>query len=178
MAHDDAQRPHARLATGRLLLRDWQLADAPLLHELWKQRDPRVPAHRRLGNDGRPSVADQEDWIRRYDGEPAPGLLAVVAKESATTIGYCGLVPNSLGRPEPELAFEFLQAFWNQGFATEAARAVIAFAAAIGHHHLASTVRDWNRASLRVLDKVGFTETDRVESDPVHGNSLLLEWRS
>jgi ribosomal-protein-alanine N-acetyltransferase len=36
-----------------------------------------------------------------------------------------------------------------------------------------ATVRDWNVASRRVLEKLGFRETDHVERDPVHGDSLL-----
>jgi [ribosomal protein S5]-alanine N-acetyltransferase len=34
-------------------------------------------------------------------------------------------------------------------------------------------VRDWNVASRRVLQKLGFRETGRVEGDAVHGESLL-----
>jgi len=38
----------------------------------------------------------------------------------------------------------------------------------------ASTVREWNAASLNVLDKLGFVLTDERERDAVHGDSLLL----
>lgn len=31
------------LETGRLLLRPWRVAEAVVLHELWTERDPRVP---------------------------------------------------------------------------------------------------------------------------------------
>jgi len=46
------------LETGRLLLRPWRVAEAFVLRELWTERDPRVPPHRRIGVDGRPTVAD------------------------------------------------------------------------------------------------------------------------
>jgi RimJ/RimL family protein N-acetyltransferase len=34
-------------------------------------------------------------------------------------------------------------------------------------------VWDWNVASRRVLEKLGFREVGRVEPDSVHGHSLL-----
>lgn len=36
-----------------------------------------------------------------------------------------------------------------------------------------ATVREWNAASRRVLDKLGFRETGHVDVDTVHGDSLL-----
>lgn len=38
-------------------------------------------------------------------------------------------------------------------------------------------VWDWNTASRRVLAKVGFTETERTERDPVHGTTLFTTRR-
>jgi hypothetical protein len=35
------------------------------------------------------------------------------------------------------------------------------------------TVWDWNVASRRVLEKLGFRETGRVERDAVYGDTLL-----
>ncbi len=42
-----------------------------------------------------------------------------------------------------------------------------------GYRRLWAGVRDWNAASRRVLDKLGFRETGRVEPDAVYGDSLL-----
>ena len=163
------------IETERLLLRTWRIGDAAFHRQLWAERDPRVPAHRRLTSDGHPSVAEMEVWLRSYEQLPAPGLLVVQLKGAETALGYCGLIENSVGRPdEPELAFEFLRVFWNQGYATEAAGAVVNQARALGYRHLASTVRAWNAASLRVLGKLGFVNTGEQEDDEVHGDSLLL----
>lgn len=113
-----------------------------------------------------------------YEPTPAPGLLVVEQVGTPVPIGYCGLVPNTVGRPEePELAFEFLKEFWGRGFATEASRVIIDQAAAIGYGRLASTVREWNTASLRVLDKLGFVEHGERQPDPEHGDSIVLRRR-
>lgn len=70
--------------------------------------------------------------------------------------GYCGLVTGRTGLDEPEIAYELLPRMHNFGYATEAAQAVISAARATGRRRLWSTVRAWNIASLRVLEKNAF----------------------
>jgi len=71
------------------------------------------------------------------------------------------------------LAFELLRAAHGRGYATEAGHAVVAWASEAGYQRLWATVRDWNAASRRVLEKLGFRETEQVEPDAVYGDSLL-----
>jgi RimJ/RimL family protein N-acetyltransferase len=166
------------LETDRLLLRPWRVSEAAVQREMWTERDPRVPAHRRIDADGRPTVEDVEDWIRDRSQSDSSGLLAAERKGSGDVIGYCGLIDNTRGPDgEPELAFELLRRAWGQGYATEAARAVLGWAQASGHRCLWATVREWNGASRQVLAKLGFVETGRVEPDEVHGDSLFLAKR-
>lgn len=153
------------------MLRRFRAEDAAAQHVLWTERDPRVPPHRRIDADGHPSVADIAAWIR---AEQNAGLLAVVRRECGDVIGYCGLVFHGNGAAdEPELAYELQRAVYGNGYATEAARAVVDWADAAGYPRLWATVRDWNAASRRVLDKLGFHETGEVERDQRHGDSLL-----
>ncbi|MGU3409033.1 GNAT family N-acetyltransferase [Microbacterium sp. M1A1_1b] len=175
MAYSDAHEHDDGLVTDRLLLRRWRPEDASFHRRLWQERDPRVPARRRITPDGRPTIAELQDWARSHDPGPAPGLRVVERLAEPGPVGYCGLVANSVGQPdEPELAFEFLRSSWNQGFATEAATAVVDQARTVGYAHLAATVRAWNTASLRVLEKLGFTDTGQTEPDALHGDSILL----
>ena len=161
------------LETGRLRLRPWRAAEAVVLHELWTERDPRVPPHRRIDADGHPTVADLEDWIRTHQPSSSSGLLAVERKADRDVIGYCGLIDNGPGsEEEPELAFELLRRVWRQGYATEASLAVLDWARASGYERLWATVREWNTASRRVLAKLRFAE-ERKELDAAYGNSLF-----
>lgn len=161
------------LETERLLLRPWRVAEAVVQRELWAERDPRVPPHRRLDADGRPTVADLEESIRQQEPSSV-ALLAVERKAEGDVIGYCGLVDSGRGTDgEPELAFELLRRVWGQGYATEASLAVLDWARSSGHTRVSATVWDWNAASRRVLAKLGFTETGRTEVDPVRGTTLL-----
>ncbi len=165
------------LETGRLLLRPWRVADAVVQRELWTERDPRVPPHRRTDADGHPTVSDLEESIRA--NQPSSiGLLAVQRKDARDVIGYCGLVASGRGSErEPELAFELLRRVWRQGYATEASLAVLDWARSSGYERLWATVWDWNTASRRVLAKLGFTETERKEVDAAYGTTLFTTRR-
>ncbi|TDE94812.1 N-acetyltransferase [Occultella glacieicola] len=163
------------LETDRLVLRGQVASDAAVLHRLWTERDVRVPAHRQLDPQGRPTEAEIAARIREGQGSPpGPGLLAVERKDTADVIGYCGLVVPSEGAPdEPELAFELLSAVHNRGYATEAGRAVITWAEEAGYRRLRASVWDWNVASRRVLGKLGFRETGEPGPLTAHGRSLM-----
>lgn len=161
------------LETDRLLLRPWREAEAPILRELWSERDPRVPPQRRIDADGSPTVADLERWIRHH--QPAStGLLAVERKADRDVIGYCGLTEVEAGsNDDPELGFELLRRVWRQGYATEAAAAVLDWARSLGYERLGATVWEWNGSSRRVLVKLGFIE-ERREVDAIYGVNLFF----
>lgn len=162
------------LTTERLILRPQDPADAVVFRQLWLERDPRVPEHRRIDRDGRPTEADIARHILEARGEGRTGLLTVVLRDTERVIGYCGLVYDGHGdAAEPELAFELLRTVHGRGYATEAGRAVIASAAEKGRPRLWATVWDWNLASRHVLEKLGFVETGEVTKESEHGRSLL-----
>ena len=162
------------LETERLLLRPWRVAEAVIQREMWVERDPRVPPHRRIDSEGRPTIDDFEEAIRSRQPSSV-GFLAVERKTEGDVIGYCGLIASGRGTQEPELAFEFLRRSWGQGYATEASWAVLGWARSTGFEQLWASVWEWNTASRRVLEKVGFVETDREES--IHGTNLVTAKR-
>ena len=46
------------LETARLVLRPWRVAEAAVQRDLWAERDPRVPPHRRIDRHGNPTIAN------------------------------------------------------------------------------------------------------------------------
>ncbi|MGD9959762.1 GNAT family N-acetyltransferase [Nocardioides sp.] len=163
------------LETDRLVLRPRRAEEAAIYRQLWLERDQRVPAGRRVDPEGRPTVADIVLQIRATQQDPGPGILAVERKGTGDVIGYCGLIPHGRGSPdEPELAFELLRATQGCGYATEAARAVVAWAREAGYRRLRAGVWDWNTPSRRVLAKLGFLESGRGEPAPGQGVTLLM----
>lgn len=161
------------LRTSRLLLRTARPADADLHRRLWEERDPRVPAHRRLDADDRPSVQDLAEAL--HTAPSAYGLGLLIIEQGASAIGCCGLVEDPLVPPgEPELAYELLRGSWGHGFATEAARAVVEWTRDAGFDRLWATIRRWNGSSLGVAQKLDFVASGRVDADRLHGDSLHL----
>jgi RimJ/RimL family protein N-acetyltransferase len=161
-----------RLETGRLVLRRREVGDAEVLHRLWTERDPRVPARRRLDAEGRPTVADLSDLLRCESDSTDLGVLSVVRRGEGDVVGYCGLFAVE-ERPadEPELAYELLAPAHGQGYATEAARAVVDWSRGAGLARLWADVWEWNTASRRVLEKLDFREVERSAPGP-HGVNL------
>jgi RimJ/RimL family protein N-acetyltransferase len=102
-----------------------------------------------------------------YTATDAAALLAASNREGGETvfaieldgalIGMCGLDPRPDGG---ELGYWLGVPFWRQGYATEAARALIDYAfAELGRAALQSGARVSNPASRRVLEKCGFQWT-------------------
>lgn len=174
MTHEVAGDHEVVLTTDRLRLRPWQVAEAPVIRRLWQERDLRVPPHRRLDAEGRPTVGDLEQWIRAQRPTTL-GWLAVQRTTEGDVVGHCGLIVGErVPVGEPEIAFELLRHAWHHGFASEAAEAVVEWGRSSGHQRLWATVREWNTASRRVLTTTGFEETDRVERDAVYGDTVFL----
>ncbi|MGA5039354.1 GNAT family N-acetyltransferase [Streptomyces capoamus] len=145
-----------RLDTARLTLRPWT--------------EPDIAAHRALVAErggGTPSVEDNRRMIeaqRAASARTGIALLPVVRRGTDDFIGYCGLTVGRASLDEPEIAYELFRRVHGQGYATEAASAVLDAAAGTGRKRLWSTVRPWNTPSFRVLDKLGFRR-DHVTTD-------------
>jgi RimJ/RimL family protein N-acetyltransferase len=164
----------AELTTERLQLRRWLPSDAEEYRGLWVERDPR--AVRRIDAEGRPTVEDIRRRIARNPlaAEPGLGLLPIERRDTGEFIGYCGLTVGQGSLDEPEIAYELARRAHGHGYATEAARAVVEAAARTGRRRLWATVREWNAASFRVLEKLDFHRSDRVTEDAKRGDSIWM----
>ena len=165
------------LETSRLRLRRSRVEDSQAFRELWLERDRRVPSRRRIDHLGRPSVEDMQERITAELIESERSglwLLAIERKSAQGFIGYCGLTVGAATEAEPEIAFELFRAHQGQGFATEAAFAVVDAARATGRCRLWATVREWNAASFKVLAKLGFFDSGKRTIDPVHGETTWM----
>jgi RimJ/RimL family protein N-acetyltransferase len=141
------------LETERLILRAPRLEDAKALAMLANDRriaenTARIPHPY--------GIADAESFfasVNKRDGE-----IAFLITRGDTVIGTCGIAPPR--RDAPELGYWLGVPFWGQGYATEAARAVIDHAFAdLGYEELEAGARVTNPASRRVLEKCGFQWT-------------------
>lgn len=93
--------------------------------------------------------------------EMHPNFMLMLRTDGAPRlVGSCGLADRD---GETELGYWLARSFWGQGLATEAARAVVSIAKALGHRKLVSGHFTDNPASGRVLRKVGFRPLGRCE---------------
>jgi RimJ/RimL family protein N-acetyltransferase len=84
------------------------------------------------------------------------------------------------GQPEVELAFLITKARWNQGLATEAARAIVEYAKeALALRRLICLIMPGNQASAAVATKIGMTfereYTDEFGPCRIYARSLKTE---
>jgi RimJ/RimL family protein N-acetyltransferase len=88
-------------------------------------------------------------------------LNLVELKTEGTPIGICGLLKRDT-LPEPDIGFAFLPAYWNQGYALEAAAAVMKHGReTLGVNVVLAITTPDNEASGKLLSKIGL-RFDRV----------------
>lgn len=150
------RRMSLALGTERLTLRAWADTDAADYLALVTERGDGVPSESEV----RGRIATQ----RAAAATTGVALLAIHRRVEGDFIGYCGLTAGRATVEEPEIAYELLSRVHGEGYATEAARAVLAAAAATGRARLWAAVRVWNAPSFRVLEKLGF-ERDHLSTD-------------
>jgi RimJ/RimL family protein N-acetyltransferase len=150
------------IETGRLALRWLEAQDADFVHEL--MNDPGWLRY--IGDRGIRSVED----ARRYIDERllaqcirlGYGLNRVALRASDAPIGICGLVRRDW-LDVADLGYAFLPQYRGQGYATEAATAVLEHGRnVLGFERVAAIVSPDHRDSIRVLERVGMTLDHRV----------------
>lgn len=141
------------LVTERLVLRAPRPEDAETIARL--ANDRRIAENTtRIPHPYRP--ADAEAFIA--DANKAAGELALLITVDDEPIGACGLA--QLEGPAPDLGYWLGAPYWGNGYATEAARALIDHAfTALRLEALQAGARVTNPASRRVLEKCGFQWT-------------------
>jgi [ribosomal protein S5]-alanine N-acetyltransferase len=146
------------LETERLTLRRLMMDDLDDLFRLY--RDPEIRRYFPDGTRTYDETREELQWIIDvYYGQYGYGLWATIHKPTGALIGRCGLIPWTFdGRLEVEVAYLLDKAYWGQGLATEAARAIVRYAFdQLKLSRLICLVDPENEASRRVAQKIGMT---------------------
>ena len=144
------------IETDRLLLREFVIDD---VHDLFRMTsDPDVTRY--TGDDCK-TLEDarkglEERLFRDYE-KHGYGRWAAVYKRIGRVIGFAGLkYLDDVG--EVDLGYRLFKEHWGRGLATEAGRAVLAYGVETLQLQRVIGIADIeNKASTRVLEKVGFT---------------------
>jgi len=144
-----------RLTTERLVLRPPTLDDLPVWHAIY------LDAEEVWYGAPRSSLVENREKLTRqveHFEQHGFGMCAVDLAASGETIGSAGL-QHLEGGPEIEVGYRFLKAHWGQGYATESARASIAYGFdEVGLERIVAVALETNVASRRVLEKCGLNE--------------------
>ena len=141
--------------TKRLLLRQIDPADAAFIHELMNE----PPWIEFIGDRGIRTVADARNFIRdrlmpSYETHGFGFYLTELRKDH-TQLGICGLIKRDT-LDDVDLGFALFERYWGQGYAREAAEAVIDFAReTIGLSRLAAVTHPDNLRSAHLLEALG-----------------------
>jgi RimJ/RimL family protein N-acetyltransferase len=121
-----------------------------------------------IGDRGVKSVADARNYI--LNGPIASyekhgfGFYIVELKQTGIQLGICGLAKRDF-LDDVDIGYAFLPQFWGQGYAFEAARAVLLYAQnELGLKRIVATTRTENTSSARLLGKLGLHLQQMIKS--------------
>lgn len=158
--------PDVELRTPRLLLRPWRVEDLPPFAAL--NADPRVMVHfpRTLDRTASDALAADIQADLEANGF---GLWAVEVPGVAPFIGFVGATEPDFAAPfmpAVEIGWRLAFAHWGLGYATEAARAVVAHAfGPVRLDELVSFTVPANTRSRAVMERLDMTRSPADDFD-------------
>ena len=154
------------LRTARLLLREWEASD--LAHFAALNADARV-MELLLGPMSRSESDALAQRMRARFEELGFGWWAVEAPGRASFVGALGLSAPRFSAPFTpcvEIGWRFAAEHWGQGYATEAARAVLRFGFEdMGLREIVAFTVPHNRRSRAVMERLGMTRREEDDFD-------------
>lgn len=144
------------LETARLVLRRWRrsdIAEAAKIYAKPEVMDGNIPG----GTWTAERTAQIIERMRELDTEMDFGFYPVILRESGALIGHCGLGPLERSG-EIEVAYVLDSTHWGRGYASEAARAVVAHGfESAGLERIVAVAFPHNERSFAVMRRIGMT---------------------
>ena len=158
-----------KIETDRLVMRPFTLEDKDAIFEVMKDKDMYLYSP----DEPWESSENAEEFInlaiRLYndDHHTFKHFFAVTVKESGTIIGICGIGGIAYDRTKNEVFYHIGKNYWGNGYATEAAKAMLDYA--FGNLELKkiiAAVHPDNIASNRVIKKIGLKRAGVISGLP------------
>ena len=155
-----------KIETPRLLLREFSPEDLDQVDEY--ASDSEVVKYMQWGPNSREET--REFLVRTADArlvQPRRDFdWAVIHKADGRLIGSCGIHVSAIESRRAFIGYVLNRRFWGQGFATEAAEAVLGFGFdSLKMHRIFATCDAENRRSARVLEKIGMRYEGRLRDE-------------
>ena len=141
------------IRTERLVLRRFRLDDTDAMHRILV--DP--VAMRFWSTLPHETIEQTQEWVRSEVEAPPELSDDFVITLDGALIGKLGCFRL------PEVGYLLDPATWGKGYAHEAMAAFVARRRALGSTELTADVDPRNHSSLRLLRRIGFTETRRAQ---------------
>ena len=115
-----------------------------------------------------PDVTRYLSWAP-HDSVEETRALVITFLDDDTAVGMIELRPDD---PRDSIGFVLTRELWDQGYVTEALRAVLDLAGAdIGMERVGACCHIANRASARVMEKAGMKQVSRGECSGMYPNA-------
>jgi RimJ/RimL family protein N-acetyltransferase len=163
MTEADQEHRTVQLGTKRLLLRDFVPDDFTDVHAY--AREPQSVRYMDWGPNTEAQTADflTRKLAAQRAAPRAEYELAVVLKETGRVIGGIGLRLSRPAHHAGDMGYVFNPQYWGRGYCTEAAAAILTFGLGeLGLHRIYATCDPENRASARVMEKIGMKYEGRL----------------
>ena len=176
------------IETERLILRDFVPEDWAAI--LAYQSDPRYLRYYAWTDRTEEEVrAFLQIFLERQQAHPRLKFqLAITLRENGQLIGNCGIRKDYAEARVADIGYELAPDYWGQGYATEAAGAIIAFGfEELKLHRIWADCVAENVASARVLEKLGMRLEGRLREnqcfkgrrwDTLIYGLLITEWQA
>lgn len=163
------------IETARLRLRHLRADDHDAAAMLELLNEPGF--HRFIGDRGVRTLAQARDYLRKGPlasyAQHGHGMYAIERRSDGAWLGNAGLVRRD-GLPHADIGYALLQRHTGQGYALEAARAVLEHARTRpGLERLCAIVAPGNARSVALLEALGFRADGTVRL-PGKDETLLL----
>ncbi|MBN1485451.1 MAG: GNAT family N-acetyltransferase [Chloroflexia bacterium] len=151
------------LTTERLILRefvpeDWPAVLAYQRHPLYQQYYEEVERTPERAREFVRMLLEQQ-----WEAPRRKFQLAITLKSSGQLVGNCGVRLESAAAREADIGYELDPRCWGRGYATEAARAMLAFGfSELELHRVWAWCIAENARSARVLERIGMRQEGRL----------------
>lgn len=144
------------LHTDRLVLLPLAAIDAHLLYPLMS--DPEIMAHWDVAPITDPDLVDL--IVARQAEQTEKGVAAywTIGTKAGVFLGVCDLSDQDQWHKRAEVGFMLARSAWGQGYAFEAMRAVVEYAATHGFKRLVARTHVGNIPSEKLLERLGFEQ--------------------
>ena len=146
------------IETGQLLLRKVNIDDVPYIHELHSLAE--IDRYNTMGIPADMGITTRlvEEWLTFMSQTPQQKLVFCIQNENNDVVGITGI---NIGRPnyrDAEIWYKLHPDYWNKGYATQVVKGLLEYCfTTLQLHRVAAGCATKNTASVKVLEKSGFT---------------------